>query len=1535
MKTNLALLALICLPWMANAQLSGTYTVGGTTPNYPTLDSAVNHLEAVGVSGAVTFNIRQGTYSTQVQLDSVQGTSSSNTVTFKSDPANTSDVWIQYSASSSSANFVWKFNGSDHIRLLNLKFRSLGTSYSRNIEFGLLTDDIVIDSCTFYNGYSGTSSSNYYANIYHGTAATDWATNCVVKNSHFIRGSMAVYLYGSSSSIRETGNKILNNRVDSSGYYGFYVYYQDSVKLIGNRVYGNSGHTSTQYGIMSYGNYYGSEYSGNEIVLENTSTCYGIYLSSYSKGTATHPIRCFNNMISILGTGTSTQRGITASISATTTSMGEYIEVYYNSVRLAGTSTSNGSNAFYVIGGDNIHVRNNSFTHFGTGNAFYIGTAPTNSTSDYNNLYSAGSNVAYLTSSNVANLSAWTAASTLDSHSVSADPIYTSNVDLHVSSPSLDSAATPISYIAADFDGQARNATHPDIGADEFTPPACIQPSGVTATIISSDSAVINWTTGGASTWNLEWDTVGFTRGTGNIFKNLSSTTFSIGGLSLGGVYEVYIQDSCGGGNGSSAWSKVTVTIGYCTSFATNSGDTKIDSVFIAGKTFGSSPSSCETYTAHVAASDVIQMNRSNSYSLTVLNGYCASTHYSAYVKAWIDFDGNLQYNDSNELVLVMSSTTTALHNIITSNVSIPTSAVLGKVGMRVIIQESSQPASCGTYSYGETEDYIVEILPAPPCPSPSGLTAQISGTDSVSLSWTTGGATAWNFEWDTVGFTQGTGTRLSNLSSNTIGIGGLTFGGSYDFYVQDTCSGTGASNWIKITVSMTPCVSGAGYSGDTKLDSVMFAGRSFGSSASVCETYTARYSSADVINVTAGNSYNLQFINGSCGSHYGAYVSAWIDFNGDLEFDSTEQVYRMSSLTTGLQMTNLDTLVNIPITAASGLVPMRVIIRESSQPTACGTYSYGETEDYLLNIAQPALNDAGITAIVNDSICPSGDSLYAILKNFGIATLTGVTLNWEVSENSGAFVAAPTVAWSGSLAKDSSTVVALGMRNFNPINTYEIRAFTTNPNTVTDEDNSNDTSRVALHIRSTPTISFNLSAVCSGTAPFALNAAPAGGVWSGTGVYNNMFYPDTTSTGPGSYLVYYAISDQYGCDGFDSTTQRVDTIPVVSVAGQSSVCENGNSFALMSGMPLGGSFSGTAVVADTFRPALATVGMNTITYSFTDAHNCTASADTVVEVFAKPTVTSGSFPDICENAPAINLIGGTPTGGFYTGTGVSASFFVPSVAGAGTAAITYHYTDMNMCSDSADTVIIVLAAPVVSLTTFNAVCDNGGNITITGGTPAGGTYRGMYLSGTTFMVDSAGAGSYNITYRYSDSNNCSDSSTQALVVEASPVFSLGNDTAICGKQTLTLDPRLSGMQYLWSTGDTTQTIAVSSGATYSIKVSDPATANLCTNNDTVVVSYEATCVGISESLTSNADIRYYPNPNSGRFTLRAEGLEGMEVRLTILDGLGKVIKEIVFAPAGKVLEQVIDLGGVGAGVYYLHLHTEHGIATHMVTLRR
>ena len=201
------------------------------------------------------------------------------------------------------------------------------------------------------------------------------------------------------------------------------------------------------------------------------------------------------------------------------------------------------------------------------------------------------------------------------------------------------------------------------------------------------------------------------------------------------------------------------------------------------------------------------------------------------------------------------------------------------------------------------------------------------------------------------------------------------------------------------------------------------------------------------------------------------------------------------------------------------------------------------------------------------------------------------------------------------------------------------------------------------------------------------------------------------------------------------------------------------------------------------FDPALTGVGIHSITYTFTDANSCSASASDQIQVFALPIVSFTNPTDLCINSGVqTGLSGGTPTGGVYNGLGVTDNgngmtySFDPTIAGIGIHNLTYTFTDGNGCTNASTVNIQVSDIPVVSfIAPAPEVCIEDALVTgLGGGTPFGGIYSGTGVTddgnGTTFSFDPTAAapagGNVSITYTFTDANSCTGTASGTIFVD-------------------------------------------------------------------------------------------------------------------------------------------------------------------------
>ena len=134
--------------------LCGTYTIGGSNPNFQTITRAVEFLHSAGIGCPVVMKIRDGVYDEQFELKAVRGSSFVNTITFESESNDTSKVLITSGQNVTSYRYTVNVNGSSHVRFRKLSFSKRGDGGYHAIHISQTAKNITIDSCKFkYTGY--------------------------------------------------------------------------------------------------------------------------------------------------------------------------------------------------------------------------------------------------------------------------------------------------------------------------------------------------------------------------------------------------------------------------------------------------------------------------------------------------------------------------------------------------------------------------------------------------------------------------------------------------------------------------------------------------------------------------------------------------------------------------------------------------------------------------------------------------------------------------------------------------------------------------------------------------------------------------------------------------------------------------------------------------------------------------------------------------------------------------------------------------------------------------------------------------------------------------------------------------------------------------------------------------------------------------------------------------------------------------------------------------------------------------------------
>ncbi|MEP7163057.1 MAG: GEVED domain-containing protein [Ferruginibacter sp.] len=445
---------------------------------------------------------------------------------------------------------------------------------------------------------------------------------------------------------------------------------------------------------------------------------------------------------------------------------------------------------------------------------------------------------------------------------------------------------------------------------------------------------------------------------------------------------------------------------------------------------------------------------------------------------------------------------------------------------------------------------------------------------------------------------------------------------------------------------------------------------------------------------------------------------------------------------------------------------------------------------------------------------------------------------------------AASSYSWSTGATTQSITVNSSGTYTVTTINANNCTA-TSSPVVVT-----------VNPLPATPTISAGGATIfCAGGAVTLTSSAATSYLWN-----NGETTQAISVTTSGSYSV--TVKNANNCSAASvATTVTVNPLPAtptISTGGGATTFCAGGSVTLTSSSATNNSWSTGA----TTQSINVTSG-GSYTVTVTNANNCSAtSAATTVTVNPLPTVTLAAFTAVCSTDVAFTLTGGSPSGGTYSGTGVSGGQFNPATAGIGTFTITYSYSNANNCTAAATQTITVNncggCTPVISTGGAATTFCQGGSVTLTA--PAGGTNYLWSNNATTQSITVTASGNYSVTV--TNANNCTATSAVTVVtvnpLPATPTISAGSATTFCAGGSVTLTSS-SATNNHWSTGATTQSIVVNASGDYTVTVTN---ANNCSSTSlqtsvkvnslpatpTISASGPTTfCLGGSVTLTSSS----------------------------------------------------------------------------------
>jgi hypothetical protein len=414
--------------YACDSMYHGNYIVGSNNGHFPTLHNALTTFRRCGVNGDIALFLESGTYKETWNLSDLDYMNGYN-LTITSLAHHKDSVVLEPRGGTQTVGIT--LGNTNNLTLKHITVNAAPKA-QKCIQIAGSCKNIVIDSCNIYADrlqastvYAGISKESGTGSLENMTITncvleggyeavrlcglnTDFCKNITIENNRILYTCFqAVYLYYLTNS--NIAYNYITPRSSNYGaaWHGIYAYSMNVCHITGNRIYANSpGISSLLRGLQLYYADMSSIVSNNEIILiSGANSTEGIYMD-YPKG-----VSLYNNSIYTKKNGTTgTTRAFFSYINNSTERL-----TLKNNIFVAEGGAANATYAIYLYGTLANHQAGGLIT-------------------DYNNYYSTGTDMGYAGGSGRADLSAWKAALTMDTHSANLMPAFTNtNISLEMS----------------------------------------------------------------------------------------------------------------------------------------------------------------------------------------------------------------------------------------------------------------------------------------------------------------------------------------------------------------------------------------------------------------------------------------------------------------------------------------------------------------------------------------------------------------------------------------------------------------------------------------------------------------------------------------------------------------------------------------------------------------------------------------------------------------------------------------------------------------------------------------------------------------------------------------------------------------------------------------------------------------------------------------------------------------------------------------------------------------------------------------------
>ena len=517
----------------------------------------------------------------------------------------------------------------------------------------------------------------------------------------------------------------------------------------------------------------------------------------------------------------------------------------------------------------------------------------------------------------------------------------------------------------------------------------------------------------------------------------------------------------------------------YCASAATSTADEDISNV-----TFGTlnNSSGCATlapgpgsvvsmysnYKSGAGAPTPPSVSQLQSVPFSLTQTSCGGAYGNSF-DIYIDYNQNGLFTDAGELVYDGASVNGNHTDV--GNILIPLTATVGTTAMRIINVEGGASSPCQSYTWGETEDYLINIVATTACagtPDPANTmapTSVCSGANvALSLS-TTYTAAGLSFQWqsspDNITYTNIAGA--TNVSYTT------TQSTATYYQCEIICANGGfptistpalVSMNAPLSCYCTPPQSTNYLCCSMYVNNVTTTGgiANFSQASTEGTASYQNYSATQIASQVQGGSLTIATTTNT----YGMYMKVWIDYNDDGLFTGTgEQVLGDASpagLYGGTAPATFTQSFTVPAAAPPGTHRMRLRAEYYGMGTTtpanpCSILAYGETEDYGFTVLAPPATPGAITEQASPNCAtggfldvtgsaPSGETWYWQSTATGTSTASPVSGSYTILANGTYYVRGQNDTYLNWGASSSITVTDFPSGPADPI----ISAPTGNP---------------------------------------------------------------------------------------------------------------------------------------------------------------------------------------------------------------------------------------------------------------------------------------------------------------------------------------------------------------------------------------------------------------------------------------------------------------------------------------------------------